>query len=285
MNKKIGAVPPQLYKYSLGFAPLTCAVVMIVSPGAIAASNQAAFSAVVSQQPTRIAQSTSTNKRPDVLIDGSQNSADPSTTSPSASSGKNGTNLSKVRFTCESVNGQYTVMYHPQSQPSQSFAWATPSAMGSSWSPERRCNEISRRLESYRPDGLVEMRTDKENGYNTICVTTEAVQTCRIVLTVPPGQDPMSTRDRVFQNLTVADSGQATQAVNTFVGGRGNGTLNQVLNNLGLSSILSGSNSQSKTQNIYLKPFLDQADGGTGTQLKGGVSQLSNPRLNPGNFR
>ncbi len=293
MHRKIDSVLPQLYKSPSGLASLAlrsasllAAVAMVVSNGGvIAASNQAALGVGV-RQPTLLAQSSPDNKRPDVIIDGNpQNSGAPSTTSPS--SGKNGTALSQVRFTCESVNSQYTVMYHPQSQPNQSFAWATPSAMGSAWSPERRCNEISRRLESYRPDGLVEMRTAQENGYNTICVTTEAVPSCRIVLTVPSGQDPASTRDRVFQNLSVADNGQTTQAVNTFAGGRSNGTLNQVLNNLGLSSIVGG-NSQRSPQNIYLKPFLDQADGGTGTrlsQLRRGLSQPSNPRLNPGNFR
>ncbi|HEY9806075.1 MAG TPA: COP23 domain-containing protein, partial [Candidatus Obscuribacterales bacterium] len=94
------------------------------------------------------------------------------------------------RFTCEVLNGQYTVVYHPESRPSESYPWATPSQLGGGWTPQARCSEISRRLEFYRPDGLQEMRTAVENNYNTVCVTTEKNSSCRIVLTVPPNQDP-----------------------------------------------------------------------------------------------
>jgi len=58
--------------------------------------------------------------------------------------------------------------------------------MGDGWTSERRCTEISQRLGPYRPDGLIELRTDVENNYNTVCVTTENDPSCRIVFTVPP---------------------------------------------------------------------------------------------------
>ncbi len=178
-----------------------------------------------------------------------------------------------ARFTCETSTGEYTVMYRPQSQPSQSYAWAKPGELGGGWTPERRCSEISRRLEFYRPDGLLEMQTAIENGYNTICVTTEQVPSCRIVLTVPPGQDPIATRDRVFSNLTVADSGQQTSAVNTFTGDNGGGLINQIGRAIGVDlSSLSGrqhrTESGSTSGNINLRPFLDAADGGTGKNLR-----------------
>jgi hypothetical protein len=109
----------------------------------------------------------------------------------------NPTDNKTARFSCQSRDGQYIVVYQPKSQPRKYFPWAAPSAMGDGWSPEKRCNEISRRLESYRPDGLVEMKTSTENGYNIICATTDKNSACRIVLTVPNGQDPIATRDRV----------------------------------------------------------------------------------------
>jgi hypothetical protein len=179
---------------------------------------------------------------------------------------------SNARFSCELSNGEYTVMYRPQSQPNQSYAWAQPGELGGGWTPERRCSEISRRLEFYRPDGLQEMQTAIENGYNTICVTTEQVSSCRIVLTVPPGQDPITTRDRVFSNLTVADSGEQTNAVNTFTGDNGGGLLNQIGQAIGVDlSSLSGrqrSTSSNASDSINLRPFLDTADGGTGSNLR-----------------
>lgn len=189
------------------------------------------------------------------------------------------------RFTCQFLNGEYTVMYYPESQPGQGYAWATPSTLGGGWSEERRCNEISRRLELYRPDGLLEMQTSVENNYNIICVSTEQDPTCRIVLTVPPGQDPELTRNRVFENLTVADGGQETDAVTTFVGDdKGSQLINQVLNQ-GLSALGIDNNSMQRSDNINLRPFLDRADGGTGTQLRGGTPARANPRLNPNRFR
>lgn len=179
--------------------------------------------------------------------------------------------ISNSRFSCQYENGSYTVMYSPLSQPGQFYPWATPSTLGGGWTPELRCNEISRRLESYRPDGLLELRTGVENGYNTICVTTEQVPGCRIVLTVPPGQNPEITRDRVFSNLTVADNGQQTNAVNTFSGNDDAGAiLGQIGQAIGvdLSSVTGQRQRSSRSAGIDLRPFLDRADGGTGSRLR-----------------
>ena len=188
------------------------------------------------------------------------------------------------RFICQIHNGQHTVMYFPESQPTQAYPWAVPQALGGGWTPDRRCNEISKRLEFYRPDGLVELRTGVENCYNTVCVTTEKDSRCRIVLTVPPGKDPVQTRDSIFQNLTIADSGQQTQGVATYTGTTGGSSTLDDLINLG-NSTLGGGMSQARSSSINLRPFLDRADGGTGVRLTGGVSAGRGVRLNPGSFR
>lgn len=195
-------------------------------------------------------------------------------------------NLNDVRFSCQVANGQYTVMYNPQSQPGQYYPWATPTALGGGWSPERRCNEISRRLEVYRPDGLLELKTGLENGYNTVCVTTEATPSCRIVLTVPPGQDAVAVRDRIFNNLLVADSGQQTSAVVAYQENE-NGILQQIGQAIGID--LPGVTGQRRNSpsSINLRPFLDAADGGTGTRLRATTQAPAQDgsRLNPDNFR
>lgn len=72
------------------------------------------------------------------------------------------------------------------------------------------------------------MQTGVENGYNTVCVTTDNVPSCRIVFTVPSGQDPMATRDSVFQNLAIADSGQQTAGVFTLRSNPNGQILNQL---------------------------------------------------------
>ena len=181
-----------------------------------------------------------------------------------------------TRFDCELVNGEYTVMYYPESQPNTSYPWAVPSELGGGWSPQRRCDEISRRLEFYREDGLLEMTTGRENGYNTICVTTQIDPTdCRIVLTVPPGQDPQLTRDLIFENLLIADDGMQTQGVYTY---GDNNSSNDILNDIG--QILGGKkvrNNSRSPRKIDLRPFLDSSDGGTGEQLNRGKSRRSQP--------
>ena len=172
-----------------------------------------------------------------------------------------------TRFTCELVNGEYTVMYYPESQPDEGYPWAIPSELGGGWTPQKRCDEITARFESYRQDGLLELTTGSENGYDTICVTTQLDPTdCRIVLTVPPGQDPQLTRDLIFDNLLVADDGGATQGVYTFgEGSSGKDILGEIGN------VIDGGNGanapRNSPENIDLRPFLDPADGGTGEQL------------------
>jgi hypothetical protein len=200
---------------------------------------------------------------------------------------------SSNRFSCQFYNGRYTVMYQPQSQPGQYFAWAAPTALGGGWTPQMRCQAIASRLEAYRPDGLQELQIAVENNENTVCVTTEANASCRIVLTVPRNQDPYVVRNNIFQNLTVADSGQQTTAVNTYRNNNGLGDLY----NLG-RSVLGGNRASSSRSGINLKPYLDRRDGGTGTRLNNGVvlrsrpntqtntrQQPANIRLNPDRFR
>lgn len=203
--------------------------------------------------------------------------------------------VASTRFFCQYTGGQYTVMYNPESRPNEAFAWAVPAEMGGGWTPELRCQEIARRLEEYRPDGLLELQTATENGYNTVCATSEADQSCRIVFTVPQGQDPTTTRNAVFENLTIANSGETTQGVNTFVGNGGNDSLGQIVN---VGRSLFGKRSQpiSGTQfraGMNLRPHLDPADGGTGKALRKGVpvtkqqnrSKSKGLKLQPDQFR
>ena len=208
---------------------------------------------------------------PDIIIDPEPNPSTPPTTQPSPStptstSNTSTSNLEDPRFTCELTNGEYTVLYHPESRPNQSYPWAVPGKMGGGWTPEKRCLEISRRLEGYRSDGLLELNIGRENSYDILCVTTEIDPSCRIVLTVPPGQNPETVRNLVFENLVIADSGEQTYGVTTF-NNRGSNPLPNQLGRI-LNPNLSNRNSSSSRDSINLKPFLDPADGGTATQLK-----------------
>lgn len=185
-----------------------------------------------------------------------------------------------TRFSCQLINGEYTVMYSPESQPNQYYPWAIPSELGGGWTPQRRCDAITQRFEEYRGEGLLELATGTENGYDTICVTTQLDPSdCKLILTVPPGQDPQLTRDLIFDNLLVADDGQQTQGVYTFGDSQSrDDILGEVEGLLGGSS--QKNSSRAPSGNINLRPFLDPADGGTGQQLTN--SNSVPPRSNNG---
>lgn len=201
--------------------------------------------------------------------------------------------LEDTRFSCLNRGGEYTVMYQPESRPGEGFPWAVPRAMGGGWSAESRCFEISRRLEEYRPDGLIELQTGRENGYNILCVTTEDNPDCRIVLTVPSNRDPIATRNAVFDNLVVADTGEQTTGVTTYAGGTGGGITGDILS-VG-SKIFGRRRRRTLTSDrgaVRLKPFLDRSDGGSATGLRNGIrikqaqsNAKSGVRLNPERFR
>lgn len=227
-----------------------------------------------------LAQTVSQNSQPpEVIIDTDPNNRDNSGSgSRSTNRTETTTTNSDTRFTCDYVNGEYTVMYNPETQGNNAYPWAIPTALGGGWSAERRCDEITNRLESYRADGLLEMSTGIENGYDTVCVTTQIDPTdCRIVLTVPPGQDPQITRDLVFENLLVADDGQQTQGVYTYKDGESG---EDILGEIG--NVIGGNKPASSPDKINLRPFLDPADGGTGTKLRNNRSNRVTPNRSSG---
>ena len=223
----------------------------------------------------------------DIIINAEPQSlpSPPSPQSPSSPSPQ----ASNARFNCEYFNGEPTVMYRPDNQPGRSYPWAVPRTLGDGWTAERRCQEISQRLEMYRPDGLEELKTGYENNYQTICVTTQKVPGCRIVLTIPPGQSAEMVRDRVFESIAIADSGQMTQGVNTYTGGQNNNFLNQLGQLLGGKAPAQSQKNPKNANGINLRPFLAQSDGGTGEKLKKSVSQSTSPkssyRFNTNKFR
>ncbi|MEC4984897.1 MAG: COP23 domain-containing protein [Oscillatoria sp. PMC 1068.18] len=184
------------------------------------------------------------NDAPDIIID---------TDSGNTTTNNTNTSYEVPRFTCESSNGQPTVMYQPDSQPGEKYPWAVPVRLGGGWTEARRCDEIARRLEAYRSDNMMELSTRKEGNYDIVCVTSQVVPACRIVFTVPPGQNPWAVRDRVFQNLLTANSGDYTQGVVTYSGQNS------------IEGLLRGNSAQ--PANIDLRPFLDANDGGTATRI------------------
>lgn len=281
--RNILASTPKPGSASLGAslsASLGLAIILAAGPATAAGDNQTTVKTGSQKMGIQLAQ------RSNVRIPPEQEPQEAE--APSEEVPETETAASQRRFACEAMDGQYIVMYRPEGQEGQSYEWAKPSALGGGWTPERRCGEISRRLESYRPDGLDELRVGIENNYDVLCVTTQANSDCRIVLTVPPGQDPVAIRDSVFENLTVADSGEQTDAVNAIVdNGRGGNILGEIEDAIGVTLPTGSPNNNSAIgrSGINLRPFLHPSDGGTGLRLQEVLSPSSNRQLNPENFR
>lgn len=178
------------------------------------------------------------------------------------------TSLGDERFTCQLERGKYTVMYYPQNQDRQSYPWAVPSDLGNGWTAQRRCSEISRRLEMYRPDRLLELKIGRENNYDTICVTTQRDNSCRIILTIPPGKNSEITRAQIFQTLIAAEKRQYTQGVNAFTNGKTGGSIINQLDRIFNGNLSQQNNSSFSKNVINLRPFLAPSDGGTGSRLQ-----------------
>ena len=208
-----------------------------------------------------------------LLSQNSEDIDDVDTDSDSSNTDTSDNVSNQPRFSCQYDDGEFVVMYTPEDDPDEYYAWATPGEMGGGWTPERRCNAISERLENYRPDGLLELQTGIENGYNIVCATTTEDSACRIVFTVPEGQDPIETRDLVFENLAVANSGQNTQGIRTFREEISTGNiLEQLGSEFGFNVPQISTSSQSvpslnRRSSIDLRPFLSPSDGGTGSAL------------------
>ena len=259
--------------YALKNISLQIGMILLISNGSATASN-------ISSQLLNIDWIDTTGEAQERSVPMlSQNKGQPpeiivETKSPDSTSAT--TNLNRDRrFSCQYLNGEYTVTYHPKSQPGQIYPWAVPNKLGGGWTPRLRCLEISRRLELYRPDGLLELRADVVNSYEVLCVTTQKNPSCRIVLTVPPDQNAERVRDRVFENLILANKGQQTQAINTYTDGKQNTQLFEQLGQI-LNLRLSSQTTSSKPKHLDLRPFLDRFDGGTGTQLNPNISTFSN---------
>ncbi len=101
------------------------------------------------------------------------------------------------RFSCElrpdTERGEYvwTVMYDNGKKKQPWLGIVIP--MGGGWSPERRCQEIEKRLENFRQDGLVSLgyRDDPNTPQQQVlCVKTKlTADGCPLLMTLDVGTD------------------------------------------------------------------------------------------------
>ena len=81
--------------------------------------------------------------------------------------------------------------------------------LGGNWTPIERCQEIARRLEMYREDGLLELTYrsyPNTPNQDVICAKTKkSGANCPLVITLNPGADGYQTLREMTASLTGGD--------------------------------------------------------------------------------
>ena len=100
------------------------------------------------------------------------------------------------RFSCELLQDTnqgkevWTVTYDDDQSKKAWLGIVIP--MGGGWSPAKRCEEIQRRLENFRNDGILSLNYRKDPNtpkQEVICVNTKLSSNCPLLLTLDVGID------------------------------------------------------------------------------------------------
>ena len=78
--------------------------------------------------------------------------------------------------------------------------WTSNAFDGAGWTPERRCQEVSQRFETYRQQSrLAYVTTGRINGLPVICTAASDGGPCDgLLYTLKPSQDPTLALKRLF---------------------------------------------------------------------------------------
>lgn len=78
--------------------------------------------------------------------------------------------------------------------------WTSNAFDGAGWTPQRRCQEVSQRFETYRQQGrLAYITTGRMNSLPVICTARSDGGACDgLLYTLKPGQDPTLALKRLF---------------------------------------------------------------------------------------
>lgn len=82
--------------------------------------------------------------------------------------------------------------------------WKSTTFSGSGWTPERRCQEVSTRFQTYHEQGKLDyITTGRMNGMPVLCVTSVEGGACEgLLYTLKPGQNATVTLKKLFDIQT-----------------------------------------------------------------------------------
>ena len=104
-------------------------------------------------------------------------------------------------FTCTTSNGvPTTVATTDTGRTVPMIRWTSNAFDGAGWSPQRRCQEVSQRFESFRQQGrLAFITTGRMNSLPVICTAAKDGGACvGLLYTLKPSQDPTLALQRLF---------------------------------------------------------------------------------------
>lgn len=110
-------------------------------------------------------------------------------------------------FSCQISAGLPTTIASTDSGNTVSvIRWTSNAFEGAGWTPQRRCEEVSQRFETYRRQNrLTYITTGRINGLPVICTTATDGGACDgLLYTLKPGQDPTLALQRLFDVRTKA---------------------------------------------------------------------------------
>lgn len=111
------------------------------------------------------------------------------------------------QFFCGRSEGQPATIVRSGQEKVPIIIWVDRSFAGSGWTPQRRCETISRRFQQFEDRGLLGyIRTGRVNGYPVLCVANYKGGNCpddQVLITLTRGSDAddhlrslLGTRDR-----------------------------------------------------------------------------------------
>lgn len=99
-------------------------------------------------------------------------------------------------FWCDTSSGTPATLYQNRQGGVEPWIYWTSNAFsGSGYTPERRCQEVSSRLETYRRNRQLQFITvGRINNQRVICTASQVNGRCEnLIYTLKAGQDPIST--------------------------------------------------------------------------------------------
>lgn len=114
--------------------------------------------------------------------------------------GSQSAQASEQRFSCAQTGGVPATMAKTRRGYVPVIKWSSEYFGASGWSPEARCQEVSKRFESYHRDGTLNfLTTGRMNRQSVVCVAQSQGGPCSgLLFTLKPGSNPGQTLQKLL---------------------------------------------------------------------------------------